>query len=92
MNEFSRKLRLAEFFDGTENEDTSLVRNKSNFTPPDKRNAALDEFIETVEKFPKQSCQNNVRQNLTRSEWEAVKCLKEDTSIIIKEADKGGHQ
>ena len=58
--------------------------------PRDKLNEALDEFTDTVEKFPKQSPQNNARQNLTRLEWEAVKCLKEDNSIIIKEADKGG--
>ena len=53
LNEFNKKLRLAEFFDGTENGDTSLVRNKLNFTPPDKRNEALEEFIDTAEKFPK---------------------------------------
>ena len=32
-NEFNRKLRLAEFFDGTEDQDISLVRNKSYFIP-----------------------------------------------------------
>lgn len=62
LHEFHRKLRLAEYFDGTENEDVSLVRNKSNFVPPDKRNLALDEFINTVENFPKSSCQTFVKQ------------------------------
>ena len=37
LNAFNRKLRLAEYFEGMEDEDISLVRNKSNFTPPDKR-------------------------------------------------------
>ena len=73
-----------------EDEDISLVRNKSNFTPPDKRNGALDEFIDTVEKFPKTLRQTHNNQNLKRSEWEAVKSLKDDNSIIIKQADKGG--
>ena len=53
LNAFNRKLRLAEYFEGMEDEDISLVRNKSNFTPPDKRKGALDEFIDTLEKFPK---------------------------------------
>ena len=90
LNAFNRKLRLAEYFEGMEDEDISLVRNKSNFTPPDKRNGALDEFIDTVEKFPKTLRQTHTKQNLKRSEWKAVKSLKDDNSIIIKQADKGG--
>ena len=87
-NEFNRKLRLAEFFDGTEDKDI-LVRNKSNFIPPSKRNDALDEFINTVEKFPK-TIQSNVKNNLTMQEQEALKILRTNSEIIIKEADKGG--
>ena len=90
INEFNRKLRLAEYFDGAEDSDISIVRNKSNFTPPSKRNDALDEFINNVEKFPKTQIQNNIKYNLTKSEWDALQMLKEDNDIIIKEADKGG--
>ena len=93
LHEFHRKLRLALYFDDTENEDISLVRNKSKFVPPptDKRNIVLDDFINAVENFPKSSCRTLVvKQNLTQSEREAIKSLKEDNSIIIKEADKGG--
>ena len=90
INEFNRKLRLAEYFDGAEDSDISIVRNKSNFTPPSKRNDALDEFINNVEKFPKTQIQNNIKYNLTKSEWDALQMLKEDDDIIIKEADKGG--
>ena len=57
----------------------------------------FDDFINTVEIFPKSSCQTLVKQNLTQSEWEGgggggggVKSLKEDNSIIINEAVKGG--
>ena len=89
-NEFNRKLRLAEFFDGSEDKDISLVRNKSNFIPPSKRNDALDEFINTVEKFPKTPIQSNVKNNLTMQEQEALKILRTNSEIIIKEADKGG--
>ena len=34
LKEFNRKLRLAEYFDCTEDTDISLVRNKSDFIPP----------------------------------------------------------
>ena len=34
--------------------------------------------------------QTHINQNLKRSEWEAVKSLKDDNCIIIKQADKGG--
>lgn len=74
LHEFHMKLRLAEYFDGTENEDISLVRNKSNFVPPPPpRNTALDDFINTVENFLNSSCQTFVRQNLTQLEWGAIK-------------------
>ena len=49
VKEFNRKLRLIEYFDGTEDTDKSLVRNKSNFIPPAERNDALDKFIEKIE-------------------------------------------
>ena len=89
VNELNSKLRLAEYFDGTEDHDISLVKNKSKFIPPNKRNDALDEFINTVEKFPKTPIKSNAKNNLTQAEWEALKTLKEDDDIIIKEADKG---
>ena len=89
INEFNRKLRLAEYFDGAEDSDISIVRNKSNFTPPSKRNDAIDEFINNVEKFPKTQIQNNIKYNLTKSELDALQMFKEDNDIIIKEADKG---
>ena len=40
---FNRKLRLLEYFhDREEDEDDSLVKNKSDFVPPKHRNAALE--------------------------------------------------
>ena len=42
VKEFNRKLRLVEYFDGTEDKDKPLVRNKSNVIPPSERNEALD--------------------------------------------------
>ena len=53
LKEFNRKLRLVEYFDGTQDTDVSLVRNKSSFIPPPERNESLDKFITRVEDFPK---------------------------------------
>ena len=86
MKEFYRKLRLVENVDITDN---SLVRNTSNFTPSPERNAALDKFILKVEDFQKTKPQSNWKPNLTKSESNAIKALKSDDTIIIKEADKG---
>ena len=90
LKEFNRKLRLIEYFDGTEDSDKSLVRNKSNFIPHSERNAALDKYISTIEDFSKPKTNNNIKQNLSKSESSAIKTLQNDKSIIIKEADTGG--
>ena len=50
---------------------------------------ALDDFINTDENFPKSSCQTLAKQNLTQSKRGAIKSLREDNFIIIKEAAKG---
>ena len=39
--EFFRKIRLREYFDGTNSRDESVVKNKSNFYPPKGRNESL---------------------------------------------------
>ena len=43
-----------------------------------------------MEKFPKTPIQSNVKNNLTMQEQEALKILRTNSEIIIKEADKGG--
>lgn len=92
LNEFFRKLRLHEYFDGTENEDISLVRNKSNFVPPSGRNVHLDSYISTTKSifnnFPKNN--DTIKHNITIEQRKAISSLSDDKSIVIKEADKGG--
>lgn len=46
--EFCRKLRLREYFQNEENEDESIVRNKSNFKPQPNRDKHLDNFIKCL--------------------------------------------
>ena len=89
--EFCRKLRLREYFQNEENEDESIVRNKSNFKPQPNRDKHLDNFIKCLQS----SARNNettthVKDNISKLEREAINSLTNVDSIIIKEADKGG--
>ena len=59
------------------------------FPPPRNRNANLKKYIQTVEDFPLDP-QKKTKPNLSKMETEAIKTLANDTSIVIKEADKGG--
>ena len=82
LKEFNRKLRLLEYFDGTDYNDKSFVRSKSDFIPSSQRNA--------VEEFPKPKKLNKLKPNLNKLESNAIKSLQNNDSIVIKEADKGG--
>ena len=96
IKEFCRKLRLAEFFhkenesEQVQTRDKSLVKDKSNFYPPKNRNHTLDsvsQYLEQQELAPKIG---KPKSNVNKLEWDALKGLQNDATIIIKEADKGG--
>ena len=89
--EFTPKVRLVEYFDGVDDDDGSLVRNKSNFVPPQGREELLDCFVHNtvnITLIPNEK--SNIRRNITLSEQKAISKLANDESIIIKQADKGG--
>ena len=85
LKEFSRKLRLREFFLDTQ--EPKLVQNKSSFGPPNQRNQELDEIIDEIKNIEIEK--RNPQDNLSKSERHALKELKENKDIVIKEADKG---
>lgn len=90
LNQFCRKLRLSEFFLDISDEDESLVRNKSNFTPKPGRNKALDKFIDTVTKFPLNNLKSvQKKNNIDDTQRKSINELKNDKNVVIKEADKG---
>ncbi len=102
INSFCRNLRLKEFFyrpGESESESESefesdvfnepLVRNKSTFTPREGRNENLDEYISFLKSVPLTQ-KSDKRSNINRSEYQALKSLKQDDRMIIKQADKGG--
>ena len=91
ISEFTRKIRLIEFFDGCEDKDDSLVRNKSNFVPPQGREELLDNFVLNTINIPLEPIEkSNVKRNISISEQKTITALASDETIIIKQADKGG--
>lgn len=90
--EFTRKVRLTEYFYGSENDrDESFVRNKSNFIPPKGRDKDLELFISNITEIPLTPTQKaNVKHNLPKSQHNSIRSLTDDKNIIIKQADKGG--
>ena len=89
--EFTRKVRLVEYFDGVEEEDKSLVRNKSDFVPPHGREELLDAFVKHTNSVPLVPTEKSkIRRNVTWQEQTSISELASDESIIIKQADKGG--
>lgn len=93
MEEFGRKLRLLEHFNGRneQNTDNSLVRNKSNFVPQMTEDKYLSTFLEATTKYHEHLNGDTAQKsNIAKNEWEALHSLQNDNSIVIKEADKGG--
>jgi uncharacterized protein (UPF0305 family) len=99
---FTRKLRLMEYFNSQEHSDDQdisnehtimdvrpIVSNKSKFIPQSNRDKYLDNFINTIESFPLEK-NHLTKDNLSHDERHALRNIQHDTSIIIKEADKGG--
>lgn len=89
--EFSRRVRLAETFFDMNEDDSSLARNKSRFIPKKGKNLALDTFCDNISNFPLEAktTDTNNRTNFSKHQWKILEELKNDESIIIKEADKG---
>ena len=98
IQEFTRKLRLIDFFH-FENLDSCLetrksvsdplVKNKSNFQPTCNKNT----FLDTNTDFINQQNLNdfsNYKTNLSKEDWQALKEFKNDEAIVTKEADQGG--
>ena len=68
--------------------------NSSIWTPPEGRNATLDLYINSFRKRVQAETlkfhDRRNERNLTRSEYCAIKQLRENHAIVIKPADKGG--
>ena len=88
---YSRRARLKEFF--AEQPDSTTTTNKfkkSTFTPPYGRDRTLDNYLHTLENTIQGIKANKTRSNLTEDEMKALESLRENSSIVIFPADKGG--
>lgn len=88
-------MRLTEYFfnencdNSNTNENDTPFHNKSTWNPPHDRERALDTFLNAV-KLDITTCKpKTIRDNLTPTERQAIRSLKERKDIIIKPADKG---
>jgi len=102
IKNFGRKLRLREYFaesedtneNSSQNEGEGIFRNKGKFNPPRGRDKtldlAVDSLIHVADNLDYCDNQRSKRSNLSKQEWDAIYTLKNNRSIVIKEADKGG--
>ena len=67
-----------------------LVSNNSYFEPSRERNNKLNKYIDLTKVIPRNDTQRKRSINITHNERFAIDSLAKDTSIVIKEADKGG--
>ena len=86
---FGRKLRLMWYFRNEEQESISNpFKKKSKFNPKNK-DAAIELYLSRLEEEILALENKSKYSNLTKEERNAIYSLKDDTSIVIKEADKG---
>ena len=93
ITDFAGDLRLVELFSENPELDpseSSLVKIKSNFCPPQNRKSTLESVIKFLQKqrFYKKNFKNN--SNISNHEWQDILNLEKNKDIVIKETDKGG--
>ena len=96
VNDFTRRMRLTEYFHDNNNHPTVPTRNqnnpfhnKSSWTPTSDRDSALNAYIDAIKSNIITSNLNRITDNLTPHERQALRNLKKRQDIIIKPADKG---
>ena len=89
LENFGRKLRLKWFFRNDERQfNINPFKQKSKFNPA-KNDAAIEFYLSRLEEEILSLDKKISYSNLTKGERNALYSLRDDTSIIIKEADKG---
>ena len=93
IKDFTGKLRLVEFFSDNpelDTPDSSLVKNKSSFCPPQNQKSTLESVIKFLQKqsFYVENVKNKF--NISKHKWQDILNLKKNKDMIVKEADNGG--
>ena len=92
FEDFARRMRLKWYF---RNEPTSSFSERPSFKPksswkPPKGNPSLELFLSQIEKELFEVCKSNLGySNFSKEEWQCMRLLANDRSIVIKKADKG---
>ena len=93
INDFTRRMRLTEYFHDYNNasnpNQTNPFHNKSSWTPPTNRDSALNAYIDAIQHDISISNLNHITDNLTSHERQSLRNLKKRQDIVIKPADKG---
>ena len=93
VEDFSRRLRLKEYFHGRESSqyisDPNPFKKKSTWTPNKDRDLGLELFIQLLKNDILNSKPSKIADNISKSEREALQTLINHTDIVIKPADKG---
>ena len=87
--EFTRKLRLKEYFIDKNYQFEDIVRPKSEFTPQSGRVPELDDIASEIETTKIK--EKKFKDNLSKSERKALNELRHNNEIVIKQADIGGN-
>ena len=92
FEDFARRMRLKWYF---RNEPTSSFSERPSFKPksswkPPKGNPSLELFLSQIEKELFEVCKSNLGySNFSKEEWQCMRLLANDKSIVIKKADQG---
>ena len=87
IKDFTGKLMLVEFFSENpelDTPDSSLVKSKSNFCPPQNRNSTLESVIKFLQKqsFYEENFKN--KSNISKYDWQEILNLKKNKDIVIR--------
>ena len=86
VKEFTRKLKMVEKIHNVTFNDSSLIKERSNYDPKD-GNKDLTKIIEAIENIDPTPTKST--ENLTREERKTLKGLVSYDDITIKKSDKG---
>ena len=93
LEDFSRRLRLKEYFHSRESSnyvsDPNPFKKKNSWTPNKDRDLGLELFIQLLQSDILNTKPSKIADNLSEHEREALQKLIARTDIVIKPADKG---
>ena len=91
IQNYTRRLRLAEFFENKEaNDSENLFKKQSTFTLTRNRDRHLDHQINVLNNLNLEKMETKCKSNLSNMEQKELSKLNNDETIVIKLSDKGG--